>query len=330
MVDLQDKHSFSLPAKSANLVTLHELADISTLKWRDNSFILGEGSNTIFLRDFTGHLIVNRLKGFSVVELIDAYEVDIAGGENWHQCVKQLISQGIYGLENLALIPGSVGAAPIQNIGAYGVEVSDFIHSVHGVDLTTQTPFELSQAECQFGYRDSIFKRPQCTGWLITRVILRLPKAWQAKLDYPDLASLPATANGVEIFNHVIKVRQQKLPDPQVLPNAGSFFKNPIISLQQCRRLRKRYPDLRFFELPDGECKLAAAWLIDQAGLKSLRVGGAGVHQRQALVLVNVNKATGDDLTQLAQQVCKQIKQRFDIDLEPEVRLLGSSGLIEL
>lgn len=330
MVDLQDKHSFSLPAKSAHLVTLRHLADIAALEWRADSFILGEGSNTVFLRDFTGHLILNQLKGFIIVEEEDAFGVEIAGGENWHSCVAQLISQGIYGLENLALIPGSVGAAPIQNIGAYGVEVSEFIEMVHGVDLTTHRPFQLSHAECQFGYRDSVFKRPECNGWLITKVSFRFPKAWQPKLNYPDLTTLPATASAMDIFNHVVKVRQQKLPDPKILPNAGSFFKNPIISVQQCRRLRKRYPDIRFFELPDGQCKLAAAWLIDQAGLKSLRVGGAGVHQRQALVLVNLNKATGDDLIQLAQQVCKQIKQRFDVILEPEVRLLGSSGLIEL
>lgn len=330
MIDLQDKHSFSLAAKSAHVDTVRELSDLSSLQWHEDSFILGEGTNTVFLQDFTGHLIVNRLQGLSITDRGDVYEVVAAGGENWHQCVATLVQQNIFGLENLALIPGSVGAAPVQNIGAYGVEVGEFIHLVEGIDLRKKEAFCFDQAQCEFGYRDSIFKRLQNNSLLITRVTLRLPKAWQARLDYPDLASLPVTTDGVEIFNHVVTVRQQKLPDPQILPNAGSFFKNPIVSEDHCRHLRKRYPDLRFFDLGNGYCKLAAAWLIDEAGLKSLRVGGAGVHQRQALVLVNMNKATGDDLVQLAQQVCKQIKQRFNVVLEPEVRLLGRDGLIDL
>lgn len=330
MIDLQDKHSFSLAAKSAHVETIREFHDLESLQWHEDSFILGEGTNTVFLQDFTGHLIVNRLAGLTITDRGDVFEVVAAGGENWHQCVATLIQQNIFGLENLALIPGSVGAAPVQNIGAYGVEVGEFIHAVEGIDLRTKKPFCFDRIQCRFGYRDSIFKRSDNNSLFITRVTLHLPKVWQARLDYPDLANLPITADGAEIFNHVVKVRQQKLPDPHVLPNAGSFFKNPVVSGEHCRQLRKRYPDLRFFDLGNGHCKLAAAWLIDEAGLKNLRVGGAGVHQRQALVLVNMNKATGDDLVKLAQQVCKQIKQRFNVVLEPEVRLLGSNGLINL
>lgn len=330
MVDLQDKHSFALPAKAANVAAIHQLADIASAQWHDDAYILGEGTNTVFLQDFTGHLLLNRLKGVEIDELDDRYVVSIAAGENWHRCVEMLVQQGIFGLENLALIPGSVGAAPVQNIGAYGVEAGDYISRVEGVDLKTQQPFALSNEACLFGYRDSIFKRPEYASWLITRVVFELPKAWKAQLNYPDLATLPSDASAEMVFEQVVKIRQQKLPDPSVLPNAGSFFKNPIISSQDCRHLRQRYPDLRFFDLPNGSCKLAAGWLIDQAGLKSLRVGGAGVHQRQALVLVNSNNATGADLVQLAQQVRKQIQQRFHVELEPEVRLLGSNGLMEL
>lgn len=330
MIDLQDKHSFSLASKSAHVQIVDSVSDLASLQWHEDSFILGEGTNTVFLQDFTGHLIVNRLTGLSITDCGESYEVVAAGGENWHQCVTTLVHKHIFGLENLALIPGSVGAAPVQNIGAYGVEVGEFISKVEGIDLRCSTPFSFNQTECRFGYRDSTFKRSRHNSLFITKVTLRLPKHWHARLDYPDLASLPPTASGIEVFNHVVKVRQQKLPDPQILPNAGSFFKNPIVTEAHCRQLRKRYPDLRYFDLGNGQCKLAAAWLIDEAGLKSLRVGGAGVHQRQALVLVNMNKATGDDLVQLAQQVCKQIKQRFNVVLEPEVRLLGSNGLIDL
>ena len=330
MIDLQDKHSFSIAAKSAHVEFIHTLNDLESLQWHEDSFLLGEGTNTVFLQDFSGHLIVNRIKGITITDCGDSYSISAAGGENWHHCVSTLVQNHIFGLENLALIPGSVGAAPVQNIGAYGVEVGEFIDLVEGIDLRDKQAFSFDQRACRFGYRDSIFKQPQNNSLFITRVRLRLPKAWQARLDYPDLASLPNTANGVEIFNHVVKVRQQKLPDPQVLPNAGSFFKNPIVPTAHCRQLRKRYPDLRYFDIGEGQCKLAAAWLIDEAGLKSLRVGGAGVHQRQALVLVNMNKATGDDLIQLAQQVCKQVKQLFNVVLEPEVRLLGANGLIEL
>lgn len=330
MVDLKDKHSFALTAFAHHVQRVQSKADIAAIEWHQDAFILGAGSNTVFTHDFCGHLIINQLQGFTVERKDAYYQVTIGAGEDWHQCVERLLEQGIFGLENLALIPGSVGAAPVQNIGAYGVEVAQFIACVRGVDLRSQTAFELSQDACQFGYRTSIFKQPDYASWLITEVVFHLPFSWRPHLGYPDLAHLTEDVSAREVFDTVVEVRKRKLPDPKVLPNAGSFFKNPVISATQCRKLRQRYPDLRYFELPNGDCKLAAAWLIDQAGLKSLRVGGAGVHQRQALVLVNSNQATGQDLIQLAQQVRKQVEQRFNVRLEPEVLLLGERGHIEL
>lgn len=330
MFDLKKRHSFALPASANHVDVIHAPDDVGKIRWQDDSYILGAGSNTVFTTDFEGHLIVNRLLGSSIVELEDAYKVSLAAGENWHHWVARLIDQGIFGFENLALIPGSVGAAPVQNIGAYGVEVAKFIESVEGVDLRTGTAFQFSNKECNFGYRDSIFKRAEYASFLITSVEFYLPKAWQPCLEYPDLKDLPTDASAIQVFDHVVAVRQRKLPDPMVIPNAGSFFKNPVITNDEFRRIKQRHPDIRYFETADGQFKLAAGWLIEQCGLKSLRIGGAGVHQRQALVLVNSNQATGRDLTELAHQVRKQVAQRFGVWLEPEVRMLDNRGLLTL
>lgn len=330
MYDLKERHSFALPAFAQHVDEICSLDDLDDLRWHNDSFILGDGTNTVFTGTFYGHLIVNRLRGSSIVETDDAYHVTLSAGENWHHWVARLIDQNIFGFENLALIPGSVGAAPVQNIGAYGVEVSQFIDTVSGIDLRHGTAFSFDNQQCRFSYRDSIFKRAEYASFLITEVTFRLPKLWQPCLDYPDLADLSPDASAKEVFAHVVAVRERKLPDPGVLPNAGSFFKNPVVSADEWRRLRQRYPDLRYFEVPDDRYKLAAAWLIDQCGLKSLRIGGAGVHQRQALVLVNSNQASGDDLIELAQQVRKQVAGRFGVWLEPEVRVLGNQGLIAL
>lgn len=330
MYDLKEKHSFALPAFATHVDEIHSLNDIYAIEWQNDSFVLGDGTNTIFTGEFEGHLIVNRLTGSSIIEKEDAYYVTLAAGENWHFWVAQLIDQEIYGLENLALIPGSVGAAPVQNIGAYGVEIAQYIHKVCGVDLRHGQAFSFNNEQCQFSYRNSIFKQPEYASFLITQVELRLPKQWQPCLEYPDLQVLPDDASAKQIFDHVVTVRQRKLPDPNIVPNAGSFFKNPIINADVWRRLRQRYPDLRYFPVDNKSYKLAAAWLIDQCGLKSLRVGGAGVHQRQALVLVNSNQASGEDLIELAQQVRKQVAARFGVWLEAEVRVLGNQGLIAL
>ncbi|MGX5915503.1 UDP-N-acetylmuramate dehydrogenase [Aliidiomarina sp. Khilg15.8] len=328
MISLKDKHSFRISSQAYEYHAIRSLADLELVKWTEDSWILGDGSNTIFTADFAGQVIHNRLLGHHIEEQDDSFAVTIAAGENWHHWVSRLVDEGIYGFENLALIPGSVGAAPVQNIGAYGVEISEFISEVSGIDLATRKPFKLTNKECAFAYRDSLFKRPESRALFITEVSFCLPKAWQPVLEYPDLQQLPATASAAEVMAEVIAVRQAKLPDPAQLPNAGSFFKNPVVDKALLNSLLAQFPQMPYYSLPDGQFKLAAGWLIDQAGLKTARRGGAAVHQRQALVLINQENASGDDVLNLAQHIQQVVKDKFSVDLQPEVRLLGSRGLL--
>lgn len=328
MFPLKSKHSFAIDVSAKQLIEIDSIAKLQSLQWTNDTYILGEGTNTIFTEDFNGQLLVNRMSGVKVTEVEKGWHVHAAAGENWHSLVVSLIERGIYGSENLALIPGSVGAAPVQNIGAYGVEVALFIDRVEVYDCKLHVQTELTHEECKFAYRDSIFKRPEHRHWLITGVHFFFPKAWQAVLGYPDLANLTPDATAVEIMSHVIAVRKQKLPDPAQIPNAGSFFKNPIVTEADCQRIQQAFPEVPVFIQANGQCKLAAAWLIDKAGLKSLRVGGAAVHERQALVLVNRENATGVDILTLAEQIRMQVRERYGVELEPEVRLLNDHGLI--
>lgn len=330
MISLQDRHSFAIDVDASHLIELTSLEQLPLIDWTPSTYLLGEGTNSIFTTDFHGQLLQNRLRYQAIEETDDAYMVSLGAGENWHQWVVQLIEKGIAGFENLALIPGSVGAAPVQNIGAYGVEVSQFIESVDIYDFVQRQMRRLTHAECRFAYRDSVFKQPGARSWCITQVNFCLPKAWQPCLDYPDLQSLEPTATATEIMQHVISVRERKLPNPAVIANAGSFFKNPVVPRSLLRQLQSRYARVPSYAIDHAHVKLAAGWLIDQAGLKSMRVGGAGVHQRQALVLVNSNNATGEDVLTLARQVQKQVQQRFSVELEPEVRLYGQNGLLML
>jgi UDP-N-acetylmuramate dehydrogenase len=330
MISLKNKHSFRLPSKAGAYFPIEALSDLDQVLWGEQSWILGDGSNTLFTDDFVGPVIHNRLTGHRIEEFAEYFAVAIAAGENWHYWVSRLVNEGIYGLENLALIPGSVGAAPVQNIGAYGVEVSQFIAAVEGIDLATKESFTLSNEECKFAYRDSVFKQSDSRSLFITEVTFHLPKHWRPVLDYPDLRRLSDSASAAEVMQRVIEVRQAKLPDPNVTPNAGSFFKNPVISREQLKSLLASYPQMPYYELPDEQVKLAAGWLIDQAGLKSARKGGAGVHQQQALVLINDSNATGADVLDLARYVQRVVRDTFAVELQPEVRLLGNKGLVSL
>jgi UDP-N-acetylmuramate dehydrogenase len=221
------------------------------------------------------------------------------------------------GLENLALIPGTVGAAPVQNIGAYGMELAERFESLDAVDLATGHTRTLDRNECRFGYRDSIFKR-EGGAFLITRVRLRLPRPWQPVFGYPDLASLPEAPTPSEIFDRVCQVRRAKLPDPAEFGNAGSFFKNPVISSRQFRALIEREPSIAHYPLPGGDHKLAAGWLIEACGWKGRSLGRAAVHDRQALVLVNRGGASGHEVMALAAAIQESVFDRFGIRLEPE------------
>ncbi len=289
--------------------------------------ILGEGSNVLFLEDFTGTVIINRIKGIDIKEEADAWLLHVGAGENWHNLVQLTLEKGLAGLENLALIPGCAGSSPIQNIGAYGVELQRVCSYVDCVELATGKPLRLSNEACRFGYRDSIFKHEYQDSHAITAVGLRLAKAWQPVLSYGDLTRLdPATVTPQQVFDAVCQMRTSKLPDPKINGNAGSFFKNPVISAEQARHLLAQFPHAPHYPQQDGSVKLAAGWLIDQCQLKGTTQGGAAVHHLQALVLINTGQATSEDVVRLAHYVRQRVGEKFDIWLEPEVRFIGRAG----
>jgi UDP-N-acetylmuramate dehydrogenase len=295
--------------------------------------VLGGGSNVVLTGDFAGFVLLVALRGRRVVsEDADAVYVEAAAGEPWHEFVTWTLSQGLPGLENLALIPGTVGAAPIQNIGAYGLEVCERFASLRALELATGETVALDAQACAFGYRDSFFKREGRDRFVITSVTFRLPKAWQPRAGYADLARELA-ANGYEakgfaangrqpdaqaIFDAVVAARRAKLPDPLELGNAGSFFKNPVVDAGQFDALKKREPDVVSYVQPDGRVKLAAGWLIDRCGWKGRAMGAAGVHERQALVLVNRGGASGAEVLALAKAIQRDVRERFCVELEAE------------
>lgn len=286
--------------------------------------VLGGGSNILLTRDFPGLVLHVGIKGIEIVgEDADATYVRAAAGENWHQFVQWTLAHGLGGLENLSLIPGSVGAAPIQNIGAYGIEIKDLFHSLTLFDFETGEQTTLNKAECMFGYRDSVFKHRLRDRAVVLDVTFALPKQWQPNLRYADVtnelaARSIAQPTAQDISAAVIAIRTRKLPDPAVIGNAGSFFKNPVVTTAQRDALLQRYPQMVNYAQPDGSVKLAAGWLIDQCGWKGKTAGAAGVYENQALVLVNRGGASGAEIAQLAAAIQDDVVQRFDVQLEPE------------
>ena len=331
---LKSFNTFGLDARARMGLILSDERELDSLRqnawWSDTMprLLIGEGSNILFTADFDGLVIVNRLKGISVQETDDAWLLHVAAGENWHQLIQWTLQNQMPGMENLALIPGTVGAAPVQNIGAYGVEFCrfcDYVDTWHFVDGHRE---RYRAEQCRFGYRDSLFKHELHDQVIITAVGLRIPKKWQSVVEYGPLKALGSEVSAEQIFNAICELRQSKLPDPVVLGNAGSFFKNPVISSAQAEELKRDYPTMPCFEAGAGQNKLAAGWLIDQAGLKGFTLGTAGVHRDQALVLVNLGGATAVDILALARHVADTVRQKFAVQLEPEVRFIGVSGEI--
>ncbi|MFK3663616.1 UDP-N-acetylmuramate dehydrogenase [Scandinavium sp. NPDC088450] len=291
------------------------------------ALILGEGSNVLFLEDYAGTVVINRIKGIQVTDQPEAWHLHVGAGENWHCLVKYTLEHGMPGLENLALIPGCAGSSPIQNIGAYGVELQQVCEYVDCIELASGEAKRLSAKECRFGYRDSIFKHEYQDRYAIVAVGLKLMKNWKPVLTYGDLTRLnPQSVTPQEVFDAVCHMRMTKLPDPKVNGNAGSFFKNPVVSRSVADKLLAAFPGAPHYPQADGSVKLAAGWLIDQCQLKGTRVGGAMVHRQQALVLINESHATSDDVVALAHSVRQQVGAKFDVWLEPEVRFMGSHG----
>jgi len=329
---LAQYNTFAIPAISPAFYTPSSIADLDelTVELKKPFYILGEGSNTLFVDHFSPIIIKPSFTGIRVEDKEHEVLLTVQSGENWHQLVMFCLENGYHGLENLALIPGSVGAAPVQNIGAYGVELADTVEHVTWYDFSTKQVSTLTNQQCQFSYRNSIFKQSLSDTGLIVAVTLRLSKQWQPKLTYRGLDTLAKGVSAKEVVQQVIAIRQAKLPDPVKIPNAGSFFKNPIVSAEQFNNLKSIYCDIPAYPQDDGKIKLAAGWLIEQAGLKGFRAGDVGVHKHQALVLVNFGSECGQDIIELAQLVQAKVQEKFQVILEPEVRLLTELGLTTL
>lgn len=332
--------TFRTGLKKRNIKSIASVADLIDLYLVYNQYkseiptyplVIGGGSNVLFVEQYIGPVILNDIKGVILCERADAWHLHVGSGESWHDFVTYTIREGMYGLENLALIPGTVGAAPIQNIGAYGVELKEFCEYVEVLDTEALILTRYTREECQFGYRDSIFKRAASKKLIITGVGFCLPKNWRPVLTYGELSKLePRKVTAEQIYDLVIKTRKEKLPDPSVVGNAGSFFKNPIVPKAVLVSLLEKHPNLPHYPIneanQEGFVKLAAGWLIDQCGLKGTEFQGAQVHENQALVLINAGNATGKDVAYLAKKIQNSVKERFNIKLEPEVRFIGRNG----
>lgn len=287
---------------------------------------IGGGSNLLFLKDFNGvilHSVIRSIK--KVSEDAESVYLEVGSSMNWDDFVGYCVDHGWGGAENLSLIPGEVGASAVQNIGAYGVEVQELIVNVNAVDVETADFKTFSKAECRYGYRDSIFKNELKGKYIITTILFRLNKKPVFKLNYQRLEDevlKNGEANLQNIRQTIIQIRQTKLPDPKITGNAGSFFMNPVISKEQFRSLQSIYPQIPHYFDSETKEKIPAAWLIDQCGWKGKHIGNAGVHEKQALVLVNLGGATGIEIVYLAQQIQKSVKEKFGIELTPEVNYI--------
>jgi UDP-N-acetylmuramate dehydrogenase len=287
--------------------------------------VLGGGSNLLITREEVEPLVLHMaLEGKEIVgDTADAVLVRAQAGENWHAFVLWTLSRGLGGLENMSLIPGTVGASPIQNIGAYGTELKDVFHALTVFDFADGATRTMTATECRFGYRDSVFKHEEGRQLVVLDVTFALPKAWAPNLRYAELAQALASEGILEptprqVSDTVIAIRRRKLPDPAVIGNAGSFFKNPVVTHEHCARLLAAWPDLVHHAQPDGSEKLAAGWLIDRCGWKGRNLGRAGVYPKQALVLVNNGGASGAEVLALARAIQQDVLERFGVRLEPE------------
>jgi UDP-N-acetylmuramate dehydrogenase len=331
-ISLKPYNTFGIDVKARNFVevtSVEELREVLKNTYASELFILGGGSNMLLTKDVQKTVVYINLKG---IEILENNENDVLvkamAGENWHEFVLYCIDHSFGGLENLSLIPGKVGTAPIQNIGAYGVELKDSFESCTALDIQTLQLKTFTKEECHFGYRDSIFKNEAKGKYIITSVSFRLSKNnHKLNTTYGSIdqfledkgVKTPTIAN---VSEAVISIRQSKLPNPKELGNSGSFFKNPVVSKEVLQKLQQQYPEIPFYEVDGQQVKIPAGWLIDRAGLKGYREGDAGVHTRQALVLVNYGNAKGLDILQLAEKIQQKIWDMFGIEISPEVNII--------
>lgn len=338
--DLQSLNTLAVPSRVSHYCAVYSLDELTAaLRWAKEHalpvFILGGGSNVILGEALSGLLIQVKMNQIAVLqEDSDSVIVKVDAGVNWHALVEYCVAKHYCGLENLALIPGDVGAAPIQNIGAYGVELKDVFFQLEAIDVHTLECVQFAAQDCEFSYRDSVFKNRHSGRYIIYSVSLRLSKYFRPTISYPALAEFFSAEKHLDpkkLMRGVMAIRQSKLPDPRELPNVGSFFKNPVISEEQCKALLERYPAMVHFpyeELPESKkMKLAAAWLIDSLGWKGREVAGVKVHAQHALVLTNPARASGEAVLTLAAAIRRSVLQHYGVELEIEPRLLPDFAL---
>ena len=332
-IHLGSYNTFHIDARAKYFVEVTSLEDIAVLQKEDifknnKKLILGGGSNLLFTGDYEGLVVKISIVSIALErEDEQHYYVRASAGEVWHDMVRWCIYRGYAGIENLSLIPGQVGAGPMQNIGAYGVELKDVCNAVEVVDIETGEQHKLSNADCKFGYRESIFKHEYKDRYIITAVHFRLNKTPRFNISYGDIK---ATLDEMKVFDYtikavsdaIVKIRSTKLPDPKVLGNAGSFFKNPTITFEQCGALLAKYPLMPHYPQANGDVKIPAGWLIEQCGWKGKRIGNTGTHVQQALVLVNYGGATGTEVYQLAMDIKQSVQDKFRIVINAEVNLI--------
>ena len=331
-ISLKAYNTFGIAAKAKHFVevtSVLQLQKVLQLSAFPNRFILGGGSNILLTKDIDALVVHLNLKGISVVqEDDDSIVIKVMAGENWHELVLWTLARDYGGLENLSLIPGNVGTAPIQNIGAYGVELQDIFVGCEAMNVASQELEDFSKEDCQFGYRDSIFKNEAKGKYIITAVRIQLSKkdhnlhtfygAIEEELKKMEVITPTIRA----ISDAVIAIRKRKLPDPALIGNSGSFFKNPVVPKKVYEGIRKKYPQIPFYDMGEGRIKIPAGWLIEQCGFKGKRQGDAGVHEKQALVLVNYGNATGVEILNLASEIQKSVENKFGIAIYPEVNII--------
>jgi UDP-N-acetylmuramate dehydrogenase len=338
--DLSNLNTFGIKASSRFFVEINHEDDIkelfsSEIFKKNEKLFLGGGSNVLFTKDFEGILILNKLKGIEILEDNEDFVlIKSMGGESWHDLVLFTINNGYWGLENLSSIPGSVGATPVQNIGAYGVEVKDTLENVEAYSIENVDPSILgarkrifTNKECEFGYRESVFKNKFKGQYFISAVTFKLSKKEKSNIRYQALSDYLEKNNIIvksvkDISNAVTKIRESKLPDPKVLGNAGSFFKNVFVDFETLKKIKEKYPDVPSFE-EDGMVKIPSGWLIESCGWKGKKIGNVGVHDKQALVLVNYGGAKGHELKDLSDQIISSVFSKFGITLNREVNLIS-------
>lgn len=330
---LAARNTLHVAAHAALLAEVHdaaklpELLDFPAVR-NGQVLVLGEGSNVLFTEDFPGTVLVMATRGVHVESQGNGERIDVAAGERWDDFVRWSLGQGYAGLENLIMIPGTVGAVPIQNIGAYGCEVAEFVAAVEAWDMHDRRLVTLDHATCAFAYRDSVFKH-EPGRYIVTAVRFVLPRDRPLRTDYAGLDEQLARMGVAKpapfhVAEAVVRLRTKKLPDPAVIGNAGSFFKNPLVAAAQAESLRRQYPECPVWPQADGRCKLSAAWMIESCGYKGWREGDAGISNRHALVLVNHGHASGPQLWALAQKVMLGVQQKFGVQLAPEPMVIGA------